>query len=108
MRQDGAEPPSIHRTRTLEPVHWAKGSTSAKCVTWHASLLWCRTSLGGRLDTDRAYVSALERGLRNPTVVTLFRISQVIGVPLSAFSEGPDGSEGPTEAPKERELKSRA
>ena len=60
------------------------------------------------LDVDRAYISALERGLRNPTVVTLFRISQVIGVPLSAFFEVPEGSDGPTEAPKERELKSRA
>ena len=65
-------------------------------------------ALADALEVDRAYVSALERGLRNPTVVTLFRISQVIGVPLSAFFEVPEGSEGPTKAPKERELKSRA
>jgi transcriptional regulator with XRE-family HTH domain len=62
-------------------------------------------ALADALDMDRAYISALERGLRNPTVVTLFRISQVIGVPLSALFEVPEGSDGPTDAPKERERK---
>ncbi len=47
MRPEGAEPPSIHRTRTLDPAHCAKGSTSAACVTRHSSLRWCRTSVGG-------------------------------------------------------------
>jgi transcriptional regulator with XRE-family HTH domain len=62
-------------------------------------------ALADALDMDRAYISALERGLRNPTVVTLFRISQVIGVPLSALFEVPEGGDGPTDAPKERELR---
>jgi transcriptional regulator with XRE-family HTH domain len=64
-------------------------------------------ALADALDMDRAYISALERGLRNATVVTLFRISQVIGVPLAALFEVREGSDGPTEAPKDRELKQR-
>ena len=62
-------------------------------------------ALADALDVDRAYVSALERGLRNPTVVTLYRIAKALGVPFSALFEVPEGSDGPTEAPKDRELK---
>jgi transcriptional regulator with XRE-family HTH domain len=62
-------------------------------------------ALADALDVDRAYVSALERGLRNPTVVTLYRIAKALGVPFSALFEVPEGSDGPTEAPKDREFK---
>ena len=65
-------------------------------------------ALADALDMDRAYISALERGLRNATVVTLFRISEVLGVPFSKLFEVAEGEQGPTEAQKERELKSRA
>lgn len=62
-------------------------------------------ALADALHVDRAYVSALERGLRNPTVVTLYRIAEALGVPFSALFEVPEGSDGPTDAPKERELR---
>ena len=62
-------------------------------------------ALADALHVDRAYVSALERGLRNPTVVTLYRIAEALGVPFPALFEVPEGSDGPTEAPKDRELK---
>jgi transcriptional regulator with XRE-family HTH domain len=65
-------------------------------------------ALSDALDMDRAYISALERGLRNATVVTLFRISEVLEVPFSKLFEVAEGEHGPTEAPKDRELKSRA
>jgi transcriptional regulator with XRE-family HTH domain len=64
-------------------------------------------ALAEALEVDRAYVSALERGQRNPTVVTLFRIAQILGVPFSKLFETPDGQQGPSEAPKERERKKR-
>ena len=64
-------------------------------------------TLAEALEVDRAYVSALERGQRNPTVVTLFRIAVILGVPFSKLFETPDGQQGPTEAPKERERKKR-
>ncbi len=60
-------------------------------------------ALADALHVDRAYVSALERGLRNPTVVTLYRIAEALGVPFSALFEVPPGGKGPSDAPKERE-----
>jgi transcriptional regulator with XRE-family HTH domain len=62
-------------------------------------------ALADTLHVDRAYVSALERGLRNPTVVTLYRIAEALDVPFSALFEVPPGGKGPSDAPKERERK---
>lgn len=62
-------------------------------------------ALADALHVDRAYVSALERGLRNPTVVTLYRIAEALGVPFSKLFEVPEGGQGPSDAPKERERK---
>lgn len=46
---------------------------------------------------DRTYVSGIERGLRNPTVVVLERIAAVLGIPSTAFLEvGADDSLEPT------------
>jgi transcriptional regulator with XRE-family HTH domain len=36
--------------------------------------------LAGRSDIDRTYVSLLERGLWQPTLDTLFRLSRALGV----------------------------
>ena len=36
---------------------------------------------------DRTYVSGIERGLRNPTVVVLERMAAVLGIPSIAFLE---------------------
>jgi transcriptional regulator with XRE-family HTH domain len=39
------------------------------------------------LGIDRAYVSGLELGQRNPTIVTLWHIGQALGVKLRSFFE---------------------
>ena len=36
-------------------------------------------------DLDRTYISLLERGLRQPTLGTLFKISEVLGVSPSSI-----------------------
>lgn len=36
---------------------------------------------------DRTYISGIERGLRNPTVVVLERMAEVLGIPSTAFLE---------------------
>ena len=38
-----------------------------------------------RMGVDRAYVSGLELGQRNPTIVTLWHISEALGVTLRSF-----------------------
>jgi transcriptional regulator with XRE-family HTH domain len=37
------------------------------------------------MGVDRAYVSGLELGQRNPTIVTLWHISEALGVRLQSF-----------------------
>ena len=48
-----------------------------------------QAELAARMGIDRAYVSGLELGQRNPTVVTLWHIGKALGVKLvSFFDEG--------------------
>jgi transcriptional regulator with XRE-family HTH domain len=44
-----------------------------------------QAALAEQMGVDRAYVSGLELGQRNPTVVTLWHISKALGVGLQAF-----------------------
>ncbi len=44
-----------------------------------------QAELAERMGVDRAYVSGLEQGQRNPTVVTLWHIGKALGVPIGAF-----------------------
>jgi transcriptional regulator with XRE-family HTH domain len=47
-----------------------------------------QAELAERMGIDRAYVSGLELGQRNPTIVTLWHIGQALGVKLGAFFDG--------------------
>lgn len=44
-----------------------------------------QAKLADRLGVDRAYVSGLERGQRNPTIVTLWHVAEALGVKVRAF-----------------------
>lgn len=44
-----------------------------------------QAELSVRLGVDRAYISGLEKGARNPTVVTLWHVSQALNVDMRAF-----------------------
>lgn len=44
-----------------------------------------QAALAERMGVDRAYVSGLELGQRNPTIVTLWHIAQALGVRVGAF-----------------------
>lgn len=44
-----------------------------------------QAELAARMGVDRAYVSGLELGQRNPTVVTLWHIAKALGVPMQSF-----------------------
>ena len=49
-----------------------------------------QAELAERMGVDRAYVSGLELGQRNPTIVTLWHIAKALGVRLRTFfEEGP-------------------
>jgi transcriptional regulator with XRE-family HTH domain len=44
-----------------------------------------QATLAERMGIDRAYVSGLELGQRNPTILTLWHIAQALGVKVGAF-----------------------
>ena len=44
-----------------------------------------QAKLAERLGVDRAYVSGLELGTRNATIVTLWHVAKALGVKLRAF-----------------------
>jgi transcriptional regulator with XRE-family HTH domain len=44
-----------------------------------------QAKLAERMGVDRAYVSGLESGQRNPTIVTLWHVGQALGVKMPAF-----------------------
>lgn len=51
-----------------------------------------------RMGVDRAYVSGLERGERNPTVVTLWHVAQALGVEIPMLFD--DFDSAGVDAPK--------
>lgn len=44
-----------------------------------------QAELASRMGVDRAYVSGLELGTRNPTVVTLWHLAKALAVPMRSF-----------------------
>ena len=46
-----------------------------------------QAALADLMGVDRAYVSGLELGQRNPTVVTLWHVARALGVQLQAIFE---------------------
>ena len=42
-----------------------------------------QADLAALLDVDRSYVSGLERGQRNPTILTLWHVGVALGVSLA-------------------------
>ncbi len=48
-----------------------------------------QAALSERMGVDRAYVSGLEKGERNPTVITLWHLAKALGVKLKALFEEP-------------------
>jgi transcriptional regulator with XRE-family HTH domain len=47
-----------------------------------------QAELANRMGIDRAYVSGLEQGLRNPTVVTLWHLGKALGADIRSFFDG--------------------
>lgn len=44
-----------------------------------------QAELANRMGVDRAYVSGLELGQRNPTILTLWHLAQAMGVKIRPF-----------------------
>lgn len=46
-----------------------------------------QAELAARMGVDRAYVSGLEQGQRNPTIVSLWHVAKALSVPMASFFE---------------------
>jgi transcriptional regulator with XRE-family HTH domain len=46
-----------------------------------------QAQLAERMGVDRAYVSGLELGQRNPTIITLWHVAAAVNVKLKSFFE---------------------
>lgn len=42
-------------------------------------------------DLDPTYISGIERGVRNPSILSVLRIAEALGTTVSALSKGIDG-----------------
>ena len=48
-----------------------------------------QAQLSERMGVDRAYVSGLEKGERNPTIITLWHTAKALGVKVRALLDEP-------------------
>lgn len=44
--------------------------------------------LGERAELDPTYISGIERGVRNPSVLTLVRLAKALGISIAELCEG--------------------
>ena len=47
--------------------------------------------LGFRSDLDRTYISGIERGVRNPTLLSMRRLAKALGVAASGLLKAAEG-----------------
>jgi transcriptional regulator with XRE-family HTH domain len=52
-----------------------------------------QAELAERMGVDRAYVSGLELGQRNPTILTLWHVAEALGAKLRSFFDDERTSE---------------
>lgn len=60
-----------------------------------------QAELANRMGVDRAYVSGLEQGQRNPTVISLWHVAKALEVPIQSFFEEPKRRAGRTAVSKD-------
>lgn len=48
-------------------------------------------ALAERMGVDRAYVSGLETGRRNPTILTLWHVARALDIPVIELFQNPNG-----------------
>jgi transcriptional regulator with XRE-family HTH domain len=59
----------------------------AECEALRIAAGLSQAELAERMGVDRAYVSGLELGQRNPTIVTLWHTAKALGVKFRPFFE---------------------
>lgn len=56
----------------------------AACLkTLRESNSWTQDDLAGELGCDRAYISQLERGIQNPSLLTMVKLANIFAVDIT-------------------------
>src|SRR3954465_3063004 len=61
-----------------------------------------QAQLAERMGVDRGYISGLEQGARNPTILTLWHVAQALSVKVGAFLRSRARPSGPSRGPGKR------
>ena len=48
---------------------------------------WSQEELADQAGLHRTYISSVERGVRNPTITVIYKISEALGVSLAVMME---------------------
>lgn len=51
---------------------------------------WSQEEFADRCELDRTYISGIERGMRNPTLLIIACLSRNLGISLASFLDGVD------------------
>lgn len=49
---------------------------------------WSQEEFADRCELDRTYISGIERGMRNPTLLIIACLSRNLGISLASFLDG--------------------
>ena len=49
---------------------------------------WTQEKLADRADVDQTFISGIERGARNPTVITISKLAKALGVSAAELCGG--------------------
>ncbi len=49
---------------------------------------WTQAKLAERADVDQTFISGIERGVRNPTVITIAKLAKALGVSAADLCGG--------------------
>lgn len=54
----------------------------------HEARSWSQEELADQAGLHRTYISSVERGVRNPTIMVIYKIAEALGVSLAVMMDG--------------------
>ncbi len=71
-----------------KPLHPLLKHVGSRVRRLRARQGWSQEELADHAGLDRSYMSGIERGVRNVSVLTLGKVARALGVPLTSLLRG--------------------
>ncbi len=68
-----------------QPLHPLLKAIGGRVRRLREKRRWSQEALAHEAGLDRSYMSGIERGVRNISVLTLSKVAKALGVPLNKF-----------------------